>query len=157
MRHYYKTHGKHCYLRSFQSKCPKCNADILYWECTHGSKVFFEYPPYGKLVRHFCRHHEDSLNVKKRFQVIVKKPKGLLENQSPCCPICGKLFKNSINLENHLENLKKNDINHQLFFKNRISFENENKANIKKDLGSIKSRDQSCFGKINLKKEKKIG
>ncbi len=157
MRHYYKTHGKHCYLRSFQSKCPKCNADVLYWECTHGSKVFFEYPPYGKLVRHICRYHKDSFNVKKRFHVIVKKPKGLLENQSPSCPICGKLFKNSISLENHLENLKKNDINHKLFFENRISFENEYKTTINKDLGHIKSSDQSEFGKINLKKEKKIG
>jgi len=157
MRHYYKTHGKHCYLRSFQSKCPKCNANVLYWECTHGSKVFFEYPPYGKLVRHFCRYHRGSLNVKKKFYVIVKKPKGLLENKSPSCPICGKLFKNSISLENHMENLKKNDISHKLFFENRISFENEYKTTINKDLGHIKSSDQSEFGKINLKKEKKIG
>ena len=110
MRHYYKTHGKHCYLRSFQSKCPKCSASVLYWECTHGSKVFFEYPPYGKLVRHFCRHRKGAFNVRKIPQIIVKKPKGLLENQSPSCPICGKLFKNINSLEDHLENLKKSDI-----------------------------------------------
>ena len=154
MRHYYKTHGKHCYLRSFQSKCPKCGANVLYWECTHGSKVFFEYPPYGKLVRHFCRHHKGLLNVRKKFQIVIKKPKGLLENQSPSCPICGKLFKNTNDLENHLEILRKNDIYHKLFFENRISFENENKVNHQRDLDQRKSYDQPKFGKINVKKDK---
>ncbi|MFX0000870.1 MAG: hypothetical protein ACFE9Q_11740 [Candidatus Hodarchaeota archaeon] len=156
MRHYYKSHGKHCYLRSFQSKCPKCGANVLYWECTHGSKVFFEYPPYGKLVRHFCRYNIEKLKVRKRIQVIVKKPKGLLENQSPSCPICGKLFKNKISLENHLDNTKKNDIYHKLFSENRISFVNEYKTNNQKDLGYIKFHDRPKFGKINLKKERKI-
>ena len=155
MRHYYNTHGKHCYLRSFQSKCPNCNANILYWECTHGSKVFFEYPPYGKLVRHYCRHHKGILNKKKKFQVIVKKPIGLLEKQSPSCPICGKLFKNGNDLDNHLQNLKKNDQYHRLFLENKISFEDEFRTYIKKDLEQIKSHEQPEFGKINLKKEKK--
>ena len=82
MRHYYKSHGKHCYLRSFQSKCPKCNVNILFWECTHGCKVFFEYPPYGKLVRHICRRRDGSFNQKPKFSIIVKKPEGLLEDQS---------------------------------------------------------------------------
>ncbi len=156
MRHYYKTHGKHCYLRSFQSKCPKCNADVLYWECTHGSKVFFQYPPYGKLVRHYCRQYKGSLNIKKRFPVIVKKPKGLLDSQSPSCPICGKLFKNLNNLENHMENLKKIDIDHRLFLENRLSFEKGYKLYNQKDLDKSKIYDHPKFGKFNVKKEKKI-
>ncbi|MBA7695892.1 hypothetical protein ES703_104532 [subsurface metagenome] len=156
MRHYYKTHGKHCYLRSFQSKCPKCNASVLFWECTHGSKVFFEYPPYGKLVRHFCRYHKGAFNVKKKFQIIVKKPKGLLDYQSPSCPVCGKLFKNISSLEDHLEILKKNDIYHKLFFDNKISFEDKFVENIHKNSDQTKLLEQPEFGKINIKKEKKI-
>lgn len=155
MRHYYKTHGKHCYLRSFQSKCPKCNTSVLYWECTHGSKVFFEYPPYGKLVRHFCRRRKGAFNVRKKSQIIVKKPKGLLENQSPSCPICGKLFKNLDNLEDHLENLKKSDIYHKLFIENRISFEEENNEYMQKGSEQIRTYNKPKFGKINVKREKK--
>jgi len=90
MRHFYKTHGKHCYLRSFQTKCPKCGKDVLYWECGHGSKKIFNYPPYRKLIRHFCRQDKTGINNRKRFPVIVKSTKGLLENESPSCPICGK-------------------------------------------------------------------
>ncbi|MFX1501724.1 MAG: hypothetical protein ACFFDH_12230 [Promethearchaeota archaeon] len=156
MRHYYKSHGKHCYLRSFQSKCPKCNASVLYWECTHGSKVFFEYPPYGKLVRHYCRHHKGSLHIKKTYPVIVQKPKGLLEKKSLSCPICGKLFKNANSVKNHIENLRKNDIYHKLFFENKISFEDNYKEYNQKDSDQIKEYKKSKFGKINIKKQKKI-
>jgi len=156
MRHYSKSHGRHCYLRSFQSTCPKCNASVLYWECTHGSKVFFEYPPYGKLVRHYCRHHQGSFNAKKSFAVIVKKPRGLLGNQSPSCPICGKLFKNLNNLENHMESLKKNDMNHRIFFENKLSFEKSYKSHIQQNLDTSKLNEIPKFGKINVKKEKKI-
>jgi len=155
MRHYYKSHGKHCYLRSFQSICPKCNASVLYWECTHGSKVFFEYPPYGKLVRHICRHHKVLFNIKKKYPVIVKKPKGLLEKCSLSCPICGKLFKNGNDLHNHLENLKKNDIYHRLFFMNKISFIDNYKDNSQTDINQITASTKPKFGKINVKKQKK--
>ena len=79
MRHFYKSHGKHCYLRSFQTSCRKCGADVLYWECTHGSKIFFDYPPYGKLRRHYCRNLDGISHKRKIFPVVVKKPKGLLE------------------------------------------------------------------------------
>lgn len=150
MRHYNTSHGKHCYLRSFQSKCPKCNANILYWECTHGCKVFFEYPPYGKLIRHICRHQEVSFNQKTKYPIIVKKPKGLLEEQSLSCPICGKLFKDANSLDDHMENLKKNDIYHKLFLVDRVSFEDHKKVNLKKEHLPPK------FGKINIKKQKKI-
>ncbi|MFX1569797.1 MAG: C2H2-type zinc finger protein [Promethearchaeota archaeon] len=129
---------------------------MLYWECTHGSKVFFEYPPYGKLVRHYCRHHQGSLNGKKNFPVIVKKPRGLLGNQSPSCPICGKLFKNLNNLENHMENLKVIDIKHRIFFENQLSFEKKYNSFIQQNSGKSKLHEIPKFGKINIKKEKKI-
>ncbi|MFX1305411.1 MAG: hypothetical protein ACFE91_11200 [Promethearchaeota archaeon] len=156
MRHYYKSHGKHCYLRSFHSKCPKCNASILYWECTHGCKVFFEYPPYGKLVKHFCRHHRELFNIKKSFQNIVIKPKRILQKQSPSCPVCGKLFKEINSLEDHLEDLKKTDIYHKLFFNNKIIFEKDFKEDKQKDSNHMKSYEYPTFGKINIKKDKKI-
>ncbi|UCC21034.1 MAG: hypothetical protein JSV62_07075 [Promethearchaeota archaeon] len=156
MRHNYKSHGKHCYLRSFPSVCPKCNATVLYWECTHGSKVFFEYPPYGKLIRHYCRHRTGSLYKKNIFPVIVKKPKGLLETKSLSCPICGKLFKSQKDLQNHLDNLKKNDIYHRLFFENKMSFEVRHKHIIPNETNQIKDNNKLKFGKINIKKQKKI-
>jgi hypothetical protein len=155
MRHYYKSHGKHCYLRSYQSKCPKCNASVLYWECTHGSKVFFEYPPYGKLIRHYCRHHKASLLNKEKYPINVKRPKGLLEKQSLSCPICGKLFNKAKSLEDHLKNLRKNDTYHKLFLENRISFEANNREGIQKDKDQIEEYKKLEFGKINIKKAEK--
>ncbi|MHA2392954.1 MAG: hypothetical protein ACXAEX_13495 [Promethearchaeota archaeon] len=153
MRHFYKTHGKHCYLRSFQTECPKCGADVLYWECSHGSKVFFTYPPYGKLIRHYCRHPHGALKQKKKFPVIVKTPKGLLEEESPSCPACGKLFKNISNLNDHIKTLTTQDKLHQRFFNSSLKF--------KKDYGEkgqdysdrIKPFNGPKFGRINIKKK----
>jgi len=154
MRHFYKTHGKHCYLRSFQTKCLKCGADVLYWECRHGSKVFFNYPPYGKLIRHFCRHTTGKLKVKTDFPVIVKIPKGLLEKESPSCPACGKLFKNLKNLNDHINNLKKQDGLHQDFDKNKLNFELGYPEKSQANSDKYKLYSKSKFGKINIKKKK---
>ena len=107
MRHYYKTHGKHCYLRFFQNKCPKYNDNILFWECTHGSKYFFEYPPFGRFLRHFYRISRSTVIIKKNFRNIVKKQREISLKKSPSCPICGKLFKNAISLKKHIEDSKK--------------------------------------------------
>jgi hypothetical protein len=57
MRNFNKSHGKHCYYRSFQTKCLRCGVEVLYWECRHGCKIFFNYPPYGKLIQHRCRRY----------------------------------------------------------------------------------------------------
>ena len=70
--------------------------------------------------------------------------------------MCGKLFKNISSLEDHLEILKKNDIYHKLFFDNKISFEDKFVENIHKNSDQTKLREQPEFGKINIKKEKKI-
>lgn len=154
MRHFYKAHGRHCYLRSFQTKCPKCGVDVLYWECAHGSKVFFEYPPYGKLIRHFCRYQSARFDRKRKFPIIVKIPKGLLENSSPSCPVCGKLFKNNKDLNNHLETLKKDDKPHKTFFKNDFVFENGSWNTNQKKIDQIKLYEKPKFGRINIKKKK---
>ena len=156
MRHFYKSHGKHCYLRSFQTSCRKCGADVLYWECTHGSKIFFEYPPYGKLRRHYCRKLNGLSHKRKIYPVVVKKPKGLLENPYFSCPVCGKLFKKEIYLKDHLNELKKNDSKHKLFFQNKIMFKNK----FNDDMNKLKSeknkfQDKPRFGRINIRASKK--
>jgi len=148
MRHNYKSHGKHCYLRSFRTKCRRCGVDVLYWECTHGSKLFFEYPPYGKLVRHYCRKSLGK-NIKNKYPIFVKRPEKLLKDASPSCPACGKLFKNNDDLKEHLKQLKNRDELHEQFLKNDFLF---NSANVRKK--SSNSSDY-VFGKINIKLKKK--
>ena len=145
MRHFYSAHGKHCYLRSFQIKCPKCSADVLYWECQHGCKVFFEYPPYGKLIKHSCRRYM-SKSQKNKYPIIVKKPKKLLEDASPSCPICGKLFKTENDVKKHLKQIKKIDLPHKEFLESKFWFDNFLEENNQKISTKLK------FGRINIKK-----
>lgn len=150
MRLFYKSHGKHCHLRSFQTSCPRCGEDVLYWECTHGSKVFFQYPPYGKLIRHICRKYKEK--GRNRYPVIVKVPKKLLENASPSCPTCGKLFKTETNLESHLKQSKKNDPLHRKYYKNKIIIE-DNSTHKRFDKSKIHYKPK--FGAINIRKRNK--
>ena len=147
MRSFYNTHGKHCHYRSFQASCPKCGGNVFYWECTHGCKVFFEYPIYGKLIRHMCKS-VSTKNERNKYQVIVKNPKGLLVKASPSCPICGKLFKKENDLKNHLKQLKKGDHLHKNYFDSIILFEDASRENIR-TIG-----DKQKFGTINIKNEK---
>jgi hypothetical protein len=152
MRHFYKSHGKHCYLRSFKTTCPTCGADVLFWECTHGSKIFFEYPPYGKLVKHYCRKYLSSKISKNKFKVIVKTPNRLFENSNISCPICGKIFNNSSSLDDHLIMLKKTDPEHKKFFMDRIKFSGEESYKNKKIQKENNSTPSLKFGQVNIKK-----
>ncbi len=151
MRHFYKSHGRHCYLRSFKTTCPTCGVDVLYWECTHGSKIFFEYPPYGKLVKHYCRKYQSIKANTNKFNVIVKTPNRLFEDSKFNCPICGKVFNNDSNLNDHLMQLRRTDSEHKQFIKNRITFNegSHNKNNKLNDFHSPK------FGRVNIKKVNK--
>jgi uncharacterized C2H2 Zn-finger protein len=155
MRHYSKSHGSHCYLRSFKTSCPRCGADVLYWECTHGSKIFFQYPPYGKLQKHFCRMSKLNINKKKVFPVIIKSPKGLLEDPFITCPVCGKIFKDEDSLKNHLNEMKKQDFEHNIFFRNELVFEYDLKKVRYSQFEDNKYQKNLKFGKINIRKEKK--
>jgi hypothetical protein len=152
MRHFYKSHGKHCYLRSFKTSCPTCGADVLYWECTHGSKIFFEYPPYGKLVKHYCRKHLSSKSSKNKFKVIVKTPNRLFENSNISCPICGRIFTNNSSLDDHLKMLKKTDPEHKQFFNDRIKFSREQRHKNNEKQKENNSLPNLKFGQVNIKK-----
>ncbi|MHA1196005.1 MAG: hypothetical protein ACTSRH_06075 [Promethearchaeota archaeon] len=149
MRHYYKSHGSHCFLRAFLTQCPRCGKDVLYWECTHGSKVFFEYPPYGKLIKHYCRQSLTRYTKRIKEQVIVRIPEKIFESSNFTCPSCGKLFKREIDLMNHVKSMKKNDVLHESFLKNEITFIS-NEIHDKKNIFS----DLPKFGKITIKKKK---
>ncbi|MBD3256297.1 MAG: hypothetical protein GF383_14460 [Candidatus Lokiarchaeota archaeon] len=151
MNYFHKSHGKHCYLRSFQTMCPKCGKDVLYWECTHGCKVFFEYPPYGKLIKHKCKKYK-SRNQKKLYPIIVKKPKGLLEKASPSCPNCGKLFKREKDLKKHL-----NESNKRQYIQETSNtlFVQENSRNQLKSGEKMRIHYKPEFGKINIKRRDK--
>ncbi|MBN1215241.1 MAG: hypothetical protein JXA99_07325 [Candidatus Lokiarchaeota archaeon] len=151
MRHFYKSHGKHCHLRSFKSNCPKCGADVLFWECTHGSKVFFQYPPYGKLIRHICINPRQN-KIGDAFKVVVKNPRALHLEIPIQCQICGKIFKNKEDLKSHMIQLRKSDYLHKILIdieKNSIE-ENSDQA--------VKSKSEKyfpSFGKINFKHKNK--
>jgi hypothetical protein len=149
MRHYYKTHGSHCYLRSFKTECPSCGVDVLYWECSHGSKIFFEYPPYGKLIKHHCKSYK-SKNQRKKYNVIVKTPKKIFSKQSIGCPVCGKLFKEEKYLKNHIKHLKNYDHRHKYFSENKTLL----KDKVKEENDSKKENYSPKFGQINIKRKK---
>jgi len=144
MRQFSKSHGPHCYLRSFKTECPNCGAKVLYWECTHGCKVFFEYPPYGKLIKHKCKNHRER-TTKKKYKIIVKRPKGLLENNSKYCPACGKVFDNQKSLNDHINQMEKFDYLHQI-----IGAKNNENHSISVE-NDKKEYDPPKFGQMNLR------
>ena len=154
MRHFYKSHGKHCYLRSFQTVCKKCGADVLYWECTHGSKMFFEYPPYGKLIRHKCRKDRGLLRGKKNFPIVVKTPKGLLGKPYYRCVVCGKTFRDESALKDHFKTQRKNDLEHKMCSSNKLTFQNINISMNNSCTNRSTVQDKTKFGRINIKTSK---
>lgn len=76
-----------------------------------------------------------SKSQKNKYPIIVKKPKKLLEDASPSCPICGKLFKTENDVKKHLKQIKKIDLPHKEFFENNQKLSTKLK-----------------FGRINIKK-----
>ena len=41
-------HPYDCAIRKYPTNCRYCGQFVIYWECSHGSKVFFEPPDRGK-------------------------------------------------------------------------------------------------------------
>ena len=44
----YFGHPYDCTARKFPFSCPLCNSTVIYWECHHGSKVWFDPPDQGE-------------------------------------------------------------------------------------------------------------
>lgn len=149
----YRSHGKHCYKRSFPTKCPRCGEEVLYWECTHGCKVFFEYPPYGKLIRHRCKK-QNKKNTKNKYPVIVKGPLGMPEINFPSCPACGKIFKSEGDLQQHLNQKKKSDFLHKQYDKDKLLLRHNYQHRNSQTMPSTPSSYKPTFGKINIKEKK---
>jgi hypothetical protein len=84
----------------------------------------------------------------------VKIPKGLLEKESPSCPICGKLFKGLKNLNDHINDLKNRDDLHQDFDKNKLQFKPGYREKNQENSDKYKFYNKPKFGKINIKKKK---
>jgi uncharacterized C2H2 Zn-finger protein len=152
MPQFFRVHGSHCFLRSFKTYCSRCGEEVLYWECTHGSKVFFQYPPYGKLIKHKCNKYQNK-KLKNEYSVIIKKPKGLLEIPSPSCPSCGKIFKNEDSLKNHLNQLRKIDTLHNSFIENKMVIEKDKLGNNYKKIKESEVYYRPIFGRVNIKKK----
>lgn len=103
-------HGTHCRLRSFPTKCPRCKSPVLYWECSHGAKLFFDYPIYGRAFKHRC-----GKVIEKRTNVKLSRPEQFqqsLKEKKYSCPACGKIFGDEKALLNHIHRLMKTDNTH---------------------------------------------
>ncbi len=147
-------HGKHCLLRAFKSVCHKCKNDVFYWECSHGSKVFFEYPIYGRLIRHKCKKHLNNQKIKNKYQIQVKIPL-FLEKDVFGYSICSKIFNKKNQLTDHIKQLKKSDLDHSFFYNNKTNFETEKEiadSDFNKSLSENKNRSHNkpIFGKITI-------
>jgi uncharacterized Zn finger protein len=119
----------------------------LYWECTHGCKVFFEYPPYGKLIKHKCKK-KGNKDRKKIYKNIIKKPKGLLNNPNLHCPACGKVFQNKQSLRDHIKSLKSQDYYHRILIS---SFDDLDSNDLKVNQTKGESKHKPVFGKVTFK------
>jgi len=94
------------------------------------------------------------LNIRRSYTIIVKTPKGLLEKESPSCPVCGKLFKSDISLKDHLKGSKNNNDFHKAFLNNKLIFEKDHREISVKNSDQIKVYNKPKFGRINIKKRK---
>ena len=107
--------------KCFPTKCRKCNADVLYWESTSGAKVFLNLPIYGKPIHHICKKNQ----AKKRF-VIETFQEHLKKRQERAityqCPVCNKIFRKELQLNQHIKKLKNYDDSHAQFFEQIMDF-----------------------------------
>jgi hypothetical protein len=126
---------------------------VFYWECTHGSKVFFEYPIYGRLIRHKCKKSLLQRNIQNANRFEVKIP-FFIEKDNFGCPICGKIFGTKVQLEDHIKQLKKYDLSHDNFYNNNFNSLYESNSNKKLNEFEDKKHYKPIFGKITIIKKK---
>nr|MDO8108889.1 hypothetical protein [Candidatus Sigynarchaeota archaeon] len=126
-------HDRSCRLRSFPTTCKFCGQKLLYWECTHGCKVMFEFDKFGRLAGHHKCHGaasgvRSSRPLKKRPPALAESgfdissvSKKFIENlfkESFQCPVCKEKFASEASYYQHLHQKKAIDDNHSAFYRN---------------------------------------
>jgi len=125
-------HDHSCRLRSFPTTCKFCGAKLLYWECTHGCKLMFEFDRFGRLAGHHkCR---GSLPGVRSSRPLKPRPPALAEEgfdissvskafieklfkDSFQCPVCKERFTSESSYYQHLRQKKAMDDKHEQFYR----------------------------------------
>ncbi|MBD3227457.1 MAG: hypothetical protein GF329_04640 [Candidatus Lokiarchaeota archaeon] len=110
-------HGKWCSLRTYETECPKCGKKVLYWECTHGCKVFFDLPTSRPMTKHEC--HRKSYR-EYRIEMDKKIDDTYEFREDYDCPVCGKVFSSEGALRNHLKSMRHRDDEHSEYYANEF-------------------------------------
>jgi hypothetical protein len=125
-------HDSRCKLRSFPTTCKLCGAKLLYWECTHGCKVMFEFDKNGRILgAHKCRVMppgvKKSRSLKPRPPALAEQgfdissvSKAFIEKifkESFKCPVCGETFATESSYYQHLRQKRAIDDRHEQFYR----------------------------------------
>ncbi len=144
-------------VRCFNTSCRKCGSPVLYWEGSAGSKVFFEYPVRGKLIKHHCKKKKKNKKIPYILKGHAEHSRFDVDRTSFQCPVCGKIFDKKNQLSSHIKRMEKTDNYHADFFTNAISLMNlkdEDKGNDFLD-NFQRSQNLKKSDRIIIKKSKK--
>lgn len=124
-------HNSSCKLRSFPTTCKFCGAKLLYWECTHGCKVMFEFDKNGRLLgAHKCHAAPPGIH---KSRPLKPRPPALAEygfdissvskafiekifKESYKCPVCGEEFATETGYYQHLKQKRAIDDRHDEYY-----------------------------------------
>lgn len=119
---------KGCTVRSFRTNCKYCQTPCLYWECSHGCKVFFEFDKFGRLAgKHKCKGRGAASRPKKKrpyfdydndfdISTVSKTFIEKLFKESYQCPVCEEKFASEADYYRHLKDKKNYDDDHDKFY-----------------------------------------
>ncbi|MFX0102281.1 MAG: hypothetical protein ACFFCS_22140 [Candidatus Hodarchaeota archaeon] len=109
----------------------------MYWECTHGCKVFFEFDKFGRFGgKHKCKGRGATSRPKKKrpyfdydndfdISTVSKSFIEKLFKESYKCPVCKEEFASESHYYQHLNGKKNYDDDHNKFYnqnKNTIEY-----------------------------------
>ncbi len=143
-------------IRCFNTSCRKCGASVIFWQGSAGSKVFFDAPVKGKLIKHTCKkksYKKPSKYIKCSYsEHSTIDP----ERKSFQCPVCGKIFNKSDYVNEHIKQMKKIDDYHRDFFENALDLLKEEAKEAQNSRKVFeKSHDLKQTKRIIIKKKKK--